>query len=474
MIAYSKRLPIWGKLMKRMDGQNKITGKLTPVVSIINALMNGRFKPTFLLFLLGGTIFLTFSFYDNNWNVVEPSYYRHWERTYERVVIARIAASEQMGICTGGGLLGLANAQGWDFDADRQYVIYESGEKIENYLAYKSHPGFQGIVFSVLDLVTPFTPSQNIVGIRLISVLFTAFMLALFCAWLAIEFGWLGATFVMLFSAFSEWMILPAANSYWSLWALYLPFITGILALDRFSKSRIYSGRKIYLSIFIAALVKVLFTGFEMITTAWIMATVPFVYYAITGRWTWKVVARRLVLLGIVLLAATLVGLVILSVQIAANDGDIFTAYEHILDRLNRRALGDPDKYSGQHAESLRVSVFTVLKIYLQMNAFNTKSPPHPWQVPYWILIAIFAFFTIVFIMTHKYRHKSAMPVRGLALVIATWFSITAPLSWFIIFKPTSYIHSFLFPMAWQMPFVLMGFALSGYVIQNLFKRKSV
>lgn len=445
----------------------------TSVVSIINALMNRRFKPTFLLFLLGGTIFLTFSFYNNNWNVVEPSYYRQWERTYERVVIARIATSEQTGIWTGGGLLGLANVHMWDFDADRQYTIYESREKIDYYLAYKSHPGFQGIVFSVLDLVTPFTPSQNIVGIRLISALLTAFTLALFCAWLAIEFGWLGATFVMLFSAFSEWMILPASNSYWSLWALYLPFITGILILNKFSKSGIYS-RKIYISLFIAALVKVLFTGFEMITTAWIMATVPFVYYAITGKWTWKAAAGRLVLLGIVLLAATLVGLAILSVQIAANDGDIFMAYEHILDRLNRRALGDPGKYSGQHAESLRVSVFTVIKTYLYMNAFNTKSPPQPWQVPYWMLIAIFAFFTIIFILIYKYRHRSAMSLRGLALVIATWFSITAPLSWYIIFKPTSYIHTFLFPMAWQMPFVLMGFALSGYVIQSLFKPKGV
>lgn len=434
--------------------------------------MNGRVNLTLLLFLIGGTIFLTFSFYDNNWNVVEPSYYHQWERTYERVVIARLAMSEQTGMFTGGGLLGLANVHSWDFDADRQYTIYELGEKIEYYLAYKSHPGFQGIVFSALDLATSFTPSQNIAGIRLISALFTALALASFCVWLAIEFGWLGATLVMLFSAFSEWMILPAANSYWSLWAFYLPFITGILVLGRFSKNGVFSSQKIYFLLFIAALVKVLFTGFEMITTSWIMATVPFVYYAIKEKWTWKVVVKRLVLLGIVLLAATLVGLVILSVQIAANDGNISAAYEHILDRLNRRALGDPDKYRGQHAESLRVSVFTVIKIYLRMNAFNTKSPPQPWQVPYWMLIVMFAFFTIVLVMVYKYWFRSTIPIQGISLVATTWYSITAPLSWYVIFKPTSYIHTFLFPMAWQMPFVLMGFALCGYVIQGLFKQK--
>ena len=43
---------------------------------------------TFLLFLIGGTIFLTLGFYNNNWKVVEPKHYERWEMTYERVVVA--------------------------------------------------------------------------------------------------------------------------------------------------------------------------------------------------------------------------------------------------------------------------------------------------------------------------------------------------------------------------------------------------
>jgi hypothetical protein len=433
--------------------------------------MNKRLNPIFILFLLGGTIFLTISFYNNPWKVVEPSYYRQWERTYERVVIARLAASKQKGIFTGGGLLGLANArEGWDFDPDRQYTIYEAGEKIEHYLTYKSHPGFQGIVFSALDFILPFTPTKNIIAMRWVSAFLSAITLALFCAWLAVEFGWLSATFVILFSAFSEWMILPAVNSYWSLWAFYLPFITALFGLGKDAKN---SDWKIYSLLFAAGLVKVLFTGFEMITTAWIMATVPFVYHALTQKWNWKVLAKRLIQAGLVLSIATGIGLGVLTVQIAASDGGIGGAVNYILDTFARRASGNPASFTkGPYADAFQASTVSVIKIYLNINAFNTQTDPQLWQVPYWALIVLFVICTITLFVKYKLRNQQDMPVKGLTLVIATWYSMLAPLSWYILFKPTSYIHTFLFPMAWQMPFILLGFALCGYVIQDLLKAR--
>jgi hypothetical protein len=53
------------------------------------------------------------------------------------------------------------------------------------------------------------------------------------------------------------------------------------------------------------------------------------------------------------------------------------------------------------------------------------------------------------------------------ALLVATWYSISAPLSWLIIFKPTSIIHDAIFPIIWQMPFTLLGFALCGSVLSG-------
>jgi hypothetical protein len=57
------------------------------------------------------------------------------------------------------------------------------------------------------------------------------------------------------------------------------------------------------------------------------------------------------------------------------------------------------------------------------------------------------------------------------ALIGATWFAILAPLSWFVIFKAHSYIHTHMNAITWHMPFTLFGFALTGFVISNIMKR---
>jgi hypothetical protein len=54
----------------------------------------------------------------------------------------------------------------------------------------------------------------------------------------------------------------------------------------------------------------------------------------------------------------------------------------------------------------------------------------------------------------------------SIALIIATWFSILAPLSWFVIFKAHSYIHTHMNYIVWQMPFTLLGFAVCGLVVK--------
>jgi ABC-type multidrug transport system permease subunit len=57
---------------------------------------------------------------------------------------------------------------------------------------------------------------------------------------------------------------------------------------------------------------------------------------------------------------------------------------------------------------------------------------------------------------------------KRVALIFATWFSILAPLSWFIIFKSHSYLHVHMNFIVWQMPFVFFGFAVCGLVVKSL------
>lgn len=48
------------------------------------------------------------------------------------------------------------------------------------------------------------------------------------------------------------------------------------------------------------------------------------------------------------------------------------------------------------------------------------------------------------------------------------WFSILSPLSWFVLAKVHSYVHTHINHVLWSMPFILLSMAFSGYIIKNL------
>ncbi len=434
--------------------------------------MTRKFR-TFVFFLIAGLLLLFPSFNGDRWGLVREYNYRGWQTTSERVVVARLAKSQQDGLFSAGGLLGLLDAEdGWAFGAEianHQYQVYETGQPIQSYLVYKSHPGFQGIVFGLVDTLTNFPAFTNLEIFRCSVALVSAVVIALIAAAIAVEFGWLAALLILIFAAVSEWMILPAGSLYWNLWAFFLPFVCGIFLLADASKKNIFPSFRIYFVIFLTALIKILFTGFEIITAALVMATVPFVYFAVRDNWDWKTLMRRAIHLGIVLALATITGLGVLILQIASADGSLKSGLYYVTDTFNRRAAGNADEYRGVYAESLRASHAEVLGRYLSTEALSIGNV----TVAYWQLIGVFALFTLLYLYRRRNAPPAKSPDSGVALVVATWYSVLAPLSWFIIFKPTAYIHTFLFPMAWQMPFVLLGIALCGYVIQNLFQSRT-
>jgi hypothetical protein len=178
--------------------------------------------------------------------------------------------------------------------------------------------------------------------------------------------------------------------------------------------------------------------------------------------------------LGIALTLATMSGLLVLMIQIAWNDGTLESSFNYISNTLDRRAFGDPNEQRGQsYDEGLKASDLSVIRTYLNTNAFNSQTPQRIWQRPYWEIIMVFALCTIFFLVRRWSQIKKMGYEKEMALIAATWYSLAAPLSWYIIFTATSYEHPFLFPMAWQMPFTLLGFALCGFVIQDLFKSKT-
>ncbi len=427
----------------------------------------GRQK--FLLVFILGSLFLLPNFYRNKWNIVNSTYYEEWQTRYDRLVIARLVKTRQEGFFSAGGLLGLGDVTNWSYETrtnKHQYKTYLENGEFQTYISYRSNPGLQGILYGILDKIPVIPPKQKLQLFRGLTALASAMVFALGAAVAARELGLLAGLLVLLSAFFSDWLILPAGSIFYNLWAFYLPAIFAAYLLTRGVKKGEYPAALIHWGLFGCMLIKIFFSGFELITTALIMATVPFIHFAVLYKCPWKEFLMRMIKVVGVLMAGIVMGLCVLAIQIAVMEHNFLGAMSYLRYTVDRRITGSSENYVSVLADSMNASVFTVIGKYLSANAMTIPLPQATINIAYWQLIAVFLFMTVVLYLRGRLKGN----VKNVALVGTTWYSILAPLSWYVIFKPHSYIHTHIYPMAWEMPFVPLGFALCGFVITDLFR----
>jgi len=200
-----------------------------------------------------------------------------------------------------------------------------------------------------------------------------------------------------------------------------------------------------------------------------IMTTVPFVYYAIKDKWAWNLFISRFVKSGFAILLGVLAALFIMSAQIIANDDISGSAFSYILNRFGSHFGGNSEIYTDQGIEPTKISALAITSKYLNVSALTLQVGKKSVDVLYWHLVTLFAVLTIIFLL----RNRNYYERKAKALLISTWYSILAPFSWYLIFRPHSIIHTHVNSMGWQMPFTLLGFVLCGYVLVDLTKKRT-
>jgi len=449
--------------------------------------MESKYKTLHKLFiLLFITLLLTPGFYRNQWQAAGKQWFYDWRKLQEAMVIARIVESRSSGILSHGGLLGFgctfqSDCNWITFDTNQEYNLYKENGKFQSYFPYTSHPGLQGLFFSFFEQTINFPPSLNLRIFHGLVSLFSALVLGLFIIWVIEELGIIAGLSLLVFITFSEWMTLFSGNIFWNIWAFYLPFIASNYYLMTAATKRKYS--QYILSIILAGTIflKCLFTGFEYITTALVMPLLPFIFYAIRDTWKWKEYLIKMLHSSISLAAGTAAGLLVLIWQITQTQTSFSEATISIFQALSKRSFGNPTQYSYE-AASLKANLLPVLIQYVKGRAILFRHTLPDKNIGVNIEISYLAlFFTFIiasFILT-IILNKNLFPetrTHGFAILFTTWISALAPLSWFVLFKAHSYIHTQMNFIIWQMPFTLYGFALCGYTIAitgKMFKKKT-
>jgi len=235
--------------------------------------------------------------------------------------------------------------------------------------------------------------------------------------------------------------------------------------------------------IFFSVLLKTIFNGYEFITTTLIMMTVPLIYYGFLNRESISSVCSKLFKTALCSGLAIAVSVCILSAQIGSASGNFLDGFKHLSYALQKRTH-DIDatvtkQFPAANIEGMQASILSVVRSYLQGGFWSIDSrvfkidpsdPSRRYSVRYVTLIAFFVVMTGVLYLSAQ-RCTAWRDRRGAALMIACWFSILAPLSWFVIFKAHSYSHLAINFIVWQMPFTFFGAAVTGLAGRNCFFR---
>ena len=211
--------------------------------------------------------------------------------------------------------------------------------------------------------------------------------------------------------------------------------------------------------------------GYEYISTIMLATLTPLIYFFVKHDWPRPMLFRRIAYIGIFTLAGFLASVALHLYQLTIATGDTGNAFDLILERVLARTQTNPEVYSGTvYYESQKSSVFAVLFDYL------FKGGSHRLKIPYLFWIILFLWTTYRIRTKTKLAQLTNQDQRIFnALIAATWFSILAPLSWFVLAKSHSQIHTNINYIVWQIPFMLYGCALTGkyWIIESNLKSRA-
>ena len=424
---------------------------------------------------------LFFGFFSNVWYVAEQEWFDTHQRDTESLIIGRMVKSRQDGIFSVGGLTGagIANIQqDWisENQIDTQYAAYLNRGSFDEFSPYMSQTGGQGMVFSLLDRCIPVSPEIKLWAFYVLTALLSAIALTFIVNWFYEEFGGWVAIFVVGSGVLSQWLTVFGKNLWWSLWAFYLPMLVVMWLLKRYRAPTNRQFIRFGILIFTAVLIKCFINGFEYITTTLLMMVTPCIYYAVLNKWRRHQYLKWTLTAGLGSGVAIFLSLMLLCVQIGAVKGGFMDGVAHVVYSFGKRTYGEAQDYPTVYAASLEAGTIGVVLTYMNgvffdlnnyLSTVNSFVSNFLLKIRYYYLIVLFIAMSALLL----WRSNAERRHHYTALVCATWFSILAPLSWYVLFKAHSYIHTHMSFLLWQMPFTFFGFAVVGCAVMTWRRR---
>lgn len=324
---------------------------------------------------------------------------------------------------------------------DGRYM--QTGDIVE----YESQLGLQGMLFSAFPKTMLVNEAVEI-GQWILSILLAVTITGISYL-LYKKYNLLFSVVFFVVTMISPWIIGYATNIYWVAFTWFLPMFFGLLCATYIEKRivRVIS----YLGVFISIIIKCA-CGYEYVSTI-MMSIIVFMLTDLVVAMIRHEDKKKIVFLfktiffiGICAVLGFIVTL--LAHAYLRGDGNIAGGLKaiYVLDVLRRTLGGDPGMFQDVYADSLNASILYVVLRYLYFKTPLILGVPGIMFTP---LIAV------SFCLLGIEIKRGKMDVQYIILFI--WMFL-ASISWFVLGKSHSYIHTGMNFVMWYFGFVQIIF----------------
>lgn len=310
---------------------------------------------------------------------------------------------------------------------------------------YRAQYGLQGVILSKVAITNLSYLKLKKIGNGVCAILIAIVLVAI-SYFVALKYNlWLGGTFYVTFCT-SPWIVNFAPNLYWVGFTWFIPMLIS-LAVTMTDMSIRYRCLA-YFGALIAVTVKCL-CGYEYVSTILIgMIMFPvvdcFVYWHRGDRLKAKKYMKLIVGLGVAGVAGFFIALAMHGY--VRGDGNIGTGlYDIFQHDVLRRTWGNPSNFNERFTASLTASALTVFAKYL---FFTTKVVI---GIPGWLFVP----FALTPVIVRWYcRGKNWKLPWGCEVWALYVMGFISAVSWLVLAKGHSYIHTHMNYVLWYFGFV--------------------
>lgn len=351
----------------------------------------------------------------------------------------------------------------------RRAFLADGDISADNVFLWSSGIGAQGTLQGVLNMMmcaVGIPATGRYLLLRYLAALLFFSVLMLICLWIQTELGGASGAVVFVAMLLSHWTRVTMANLYWLPWTYLAPMVAAI-ALCRAMEQKGKASWWHYGLVGTFLLLKFSF-GFEFASTLLVCMEIPIIYYMAKHwnerrRWV-----KAFLITGGIGLGAFAVSFLVLVAKISTRTGDFVSAIKGIIYTISVRtgafAEDSTQAIVNNGWTGLEYNAFEVITRYMRYDQVLPGLSMGKITVIYFCVIAVLLLITLRF----NRSNIREMLVRHAKLVVVVVASYFAPISWLVLARGHSMVHTHIVYLLWLFPTLLFVAAHTAVCVKDI------